>query len=80
MPLTVEENKALFKAMYKVMDRFKGADFPMVTLGQPLLSDYFQRTMQKDMGTFLMLAMLAIAVLLMSSSPRKLAISGRFFT
>ncbi|MCH8887661.1 MAG: RND family transporter [SAR324 cluster bacterium] len=64
-PLSVEENKALFKAMYIVMDRFRGPDFPMVTLGQPLLSDYFQRTMQKDMATFLMLAMLTIAVLLM---------------
>ncbi|MCH7479512.1 MAG: Fis family transcriptional regulator, partial [SAR324 cluster bacterium] len=63
-PLTVEENKALFKAMYIVMDRFRGPDFPMVALGQPLLSDYFQRTMQKDMATFLMLAMLTIAVLL----------------
>lgn len=65
VPLTVEENKALIKAVYKVMDRFKGPDFPMVVLGQPLLSDYFQRNMQKDMGTFLMLAMLAIGLLLM---------------
>ena len=64
VPLTVEENSALFQAVDRVMDRFKGPDFPLVVLGQPLLSDYFQRNMQKDMGTFLMLAILTIAVLL----------------
>ena len=47
------------------MERFNSPDFPIVIGGQPVLSEQFERNMQSDMSTFLMLAMLLIAILLM---------------
>ena len=65
IPLTVEENRELVRAAYSVVERFNSPNFPIVIAGQPVLSEYFERNMQSDMSTFLMLAMLLIAILLM---------------
>ena len=63
-PLTVEENRELVQATRAVAARFDGPDFPVHIAGGPPIQEFFERMMQQDMGTFLGLAVLSIAVFL----------------
>jgi predicted RND superfamily exporter protein len=60
LPLTVEENRAFVNAAEAIASRFDGPDFPVHIGGGPAINDFFERTMQRDMGTFLGLAVLTI--------------------
>ncbi|MCH9045089.1 MAG: MMPL family transporter [SAR324 cluster bacterium] len=64
MPLSQEENRELVLAARKVAAKFQSPDFPIHIAGGPALDEFFERTMQKDMGQFLGLAFLAIGIFL----------------
>ncbi|MCZ6532901.1 MAG: MMPL family transporter, partial [SAR324 cluster bacterium] len=63
-PLTQEENRELVQAVNRIAAEFNGPDFPLIVAGGPPTDEFFDRMMQKDMGQFLMLAVLSIAILL----------------
>jgi predicted RND superfamily exporter protein len=60
IPLTVEENRAFVRAAEAVSARFNSPGFPVHMAGGPAINEYFEKTMQRDMGTFLGLAVLTI--------------------
>ncbi|MCH8844357.1 MAG: MMPL family transporter [SAR324 cluster bacterium] len=64
IPLTVEENRAFVEAVERVVARYDAPDFPLHMTGGPAFNDFFERTMQEDMGRFLSLAVLSIAIFL----------------
>ena len=63
--LTPEQKIAMDAAVRKVMHRFEGPDFSVVAGGSPMLDVFFDAAMQKDMGTFTGLAVMAIAIFLL---------------
>ena len=64
IPLTPDENMAVVKAVEDVAARFR-VYFPISIAGSPVLSDYFNRAITRDVATFMSLAFLTFAVLLL---------------
>ncbi|MCH9046823.1 MAG: MMPL family transporter [SAR324 cluster bacterium] len=64
-PLSDEENSAVLSAVAKVMDRFRAADFRLYVAGSPVVTDRLKREMQRNMGRFVGLALLAIGAFLL---------------
>ncbi len=64
LPLTVEENRALVLGARAVVSRFEDENFPVRMAGGPPTNEFFERTMQADMGQFMGLAFLTIGVFL----------------
>ena len=65
IPLTPEENAEVVAAVRTIVASMEGPDFRIHPAGQPIMSDYFSKTMEKDMSTFLGAAFLAISVFLL---------------
>ena len=63
--LSPEQKTAMDAAVRKVGALFEGPDFKLVYGGSPVLDVFFDAAMQKDMGTFTGLAVLAIGVFLL---------------
>ncbi|MEE8435296.1 MAG: MMPL family transporter, partial [bacterium] len=63
--LTPEQKTAMDAAVRKLGALFEGPDFPLVFGGAPVLDVFFDAAMQKDMGTFTGLAVLAIGIFLL---------------
>jgi len=62
--LTPDENRAVVEAVEKVAARFR-VYFPISTAGSPVLSNYFDQAITRDVMTFMSLAFLTFAVLLL---------------
>ena len=63
--LTPEENRAFVRAVEEVIAAFEAPDFPLHMAGGPPFDEFFDRTMERDMGLFMGLAVLAIALFLL---------------
>ncbi|MCH8844466.1 MAG: MMPL family transporter [SAR324 cluster bacterium] len=64
IPLTVGENREFVRAVERIVAEYDSPQFPLHMTGGPAYNDFFERTMQEDMGRFLSLAVLAIAIFL----------------
>ena len=62
--LSNEENAAIVKAVREVTARFEGEDFQVYIAGSPVWGDFLIHAMPRDMGRFMLLAMLAIGTFL----------------
>ncbi len=64
IPMTNEDNAAVVKAVRKVTARFEGDGFRVYIAGSPVWGDFLIKAMPRDMGRFMLLALLAIGTLL----------------
>ncbi len=64
-PLTEAENSEVVRAVEKVAARFEAPDFPIHLSGSPVLLDFYHTLIQKDVGKFMGLALLAFTVFLL---------------
>ena len=62
--LTDAENSAVVQGIEAVTARFQGPDFKLYVAGSPTVTDFLKRHMQDDMRRFMLLAILAIAIML----------------
>ncbi|MBI3992239.1 MAG: MMPL family transporter [Candidatus Lambdaproteobacteria bacterium] len=62
--LTDAENSAVVQGIESVAARFQGPDFTLHVAGSPAVTDFLKRHMQQDMRRFMLLAILAIAIML----------------
>ncbi len=63
--LTVEENIALVNGIEEVVAEFEAPEFPLYAASGPVMDVFFNKSMERDMGLFLALAVLVIAVFLL---------------
>ena len=63
--LTVEENIELVRAIEEVIAAFEAPDFPLHAAGGPVMDVFFNKAMERDMGLFMALAVLAIGLFLL---------------
>jgi predicted RND superfamily exporter protein len=64
-PLNEKENSELIQAVEKVAAKFAGADFPVRISGSPVMVDYFNKAIGRDVGTFMSLAFVAFTIFLL---------------
>ncbi len=62
--LTDEENSRVVTAVKQTLEKFQAPDFPVYVAGSPVVTHFLKRTMMKDMRKFVVLAIVAVAVLL----------------
>ncbi|MCZ6532870.1 MAG: efflux RND transporter permease subunit [SAR324 cluster bacterium] len=63
--ITDDEMREVVVAVRKISARFSGEGFPIHIVGTPVWGEYLLRTMPKDMGRFLGLAVIIIAAFLL---------------
>jgi len=63
-PLTDEENTEAVEAVERVMKRFDAPDFRLHLTGSPVVTHFLKRSMQRDMGRFILLAVVVIGLFL----------------
>lgn len=64
IPMTNEDNAAVVKAVREVTARFEGDGFQVYIAGSPVWGDFLITAMPRDMGRFMLLALLAIGTFL----------------
>jgi predicted RND superfamily exporter protein len=64
LPLTDEQDAELVRAVDAVVAEFEAPDFRIHVAGGPVVGTFFHTQMQKDMGLFTLLCLIAIIVLL----------------
>jgi predicted RND superfamily exporter protein len=62
--LTGEENARIVDAIYEVGARFDAPDFRVYITGSPVMTEYLQDRLREDMGKFMAVAVVVIAVFL----------------
>jgi len=62
--LTDEENSRVVTAVKQTLEKFQAPDFPVYVAGSPVVTHFLKRTMMNDMRKFVVLAIVAVAVLL----------------
>ncbi|MEE8434610.1 MAG: MMPL family transporter, partial [bacterium] len=65
VPLTQKENRAVVRAVEKVAGDFRGPDFPVQLTGQPVISEFFNAAIGRDVGTFMTLAFISFTIFLL---------------
>jgi len=62
--LTDAENSQIVNVVHEIVKKYQSDDFEIYTAGSPAVVDAIKRSMQKDMQTFIKLALLTISIVL----------------
>lgn len=63
--LSEKENAEVIAAVKSVVERFKGDEFPVYLTGMPVITEFFNRAIERDVGTFMSLAVMAFTIFLL---------------
>ena len=63
--LTEKENAEIIAGVREVAKDFQGDDFPIHLSGMPLISDYFNKAIGRDVGLFMSLAVVSFSIFLL---------------
>ena len=63
--LTAAENGKVVQAVNAVAERFRAPDFRIYVAGSPVMTDYFNAAIARDVGLFMSLAFVAFGVILL---------------
>ena len=62
--LTDKENSEVVRAAQQVIEKYQASDFQIYMAGSPVVTDFLKRNMMNDLRKFIVLAVVAVAVLL----------------
>ncbi len=63
--LTDQENSEFVKSLEEIVDRHRSSSLEIYIAGTPIITDFLKRSMMSDMGKFMKVALVTIAIFLM---------------